>query len=223
MQRSHNDFNPRAPYGARLLVLSCHGLDVPISIHAPHTGRDRCWSVNGMTITHISIHAPHTGRDLGPCRLWQKFNIFQSTRPIRGATPHGGGMCRLLANFNPRAPYGARQLVRVMPTFAPQISIHAPHTGRDGGTHYQLCLNLLFQSTRPIRGATVFPSLVVKDFIYFNPRAPYGARLCFRSYVHRFRDISIHAPHTGRDSASSLASGALDRFQSTRPIRGATA
>ena len=47
-----------------------HGapLDLVISIHAPHTGRDfrRLWRKLCLA---ISIHAPHTGRDshLVPC------------------------------------------------------------------------------------------------------------------------------------------------------------
>ena len=59
---------------------------------------------------------------------------------------------------------------------AQPISIHAPHTGRDGA---ELCekLNMgVFQSTRPIRGATLAEGL-----------------------VYDFGEISIHAPHTGRD------------------------
>ena len=36
-----DDFNPRAPYGARLDVEDDLVAIVPISIHAPHTGRDK--------------------------------------------------------------------------------------------------------------------------------------------------------------------------------------
>ena len=56
------------------------------------------------------------------------------------------------------------------------ISIHAPHTGRDDSA---------------VR-------LMINDQ-YFNPRAPYGARLHDPlGTLHRVV-ISIHAPHTGRD------------------------
>ena len=56
----------------------------------------------------ISIHAPHTGRD-----------------KIRY------GRNRLRADFNPRAPYGARRITSVRAEHTYEISIHAPHTGRD--------------------------------------------------------------------------------------------
>ena len=82
-----------------------------------------------------------------------------------------------------------------------------------------------FQSTRPIRGATIFVSALVctsgisihaphtgRDVRYtidpiqtwwdFNPRAPYGARLTFKEVFEAWKEISIHAPHTGRDCRS---------------------
>ena len=56
-----------------------------ISIHAPHTGRDFMY-YNNTRKAEISIHAPHTGRDECPSGKRTRENIFQSTRPIRGAT-----------------------------------------------------------------------------------------------------------------------------------------
>ena len=123
--------------------------------------------------------------------------LFQSTRPVRGATQGGP--------------------VLAVPE---RISIHAPHAGRD------VILNpipqevALFQSTRPMRGATphfrfhdlrhIFQStrpmrvrlsltLLRSAVLYFNPRAPCGAR---PDHVRRWLShlkISIHAPHAGRD------------------------
>ena len=58
---------------------------------------------------------------------------------------------------------------------------------------------------------------------YFNPRAPYGARLlAIAPRVWYNTRISIHAPHTGRDSVHILQQRPGYGFQSTRPIRGAT-
>ena len=192
----------------------------------------------------ISIHAPHTGRDR-PRRLRLCARQFQSTRPIRGATRPRAARPTRGGNFNPRAPYGARPAgpSQDQPVL-PSISIHAPHTGRDfadwGGPGPESDFNPrapygarptwvplhqtcgLFQSTRPIRGATPFRHRLYGRAFYFNPRAPYGARqlgLDHRTVVLR---ISIHAPHTGRDRAILGLVGAVQVFQSTRPIRGAT-
>ena len=56
-----------------------------------------------------------------------------------------------------------------------------------------------FQSTRPMRGATI----ICDDHLVIG-------------------DISIHAPHAGRDFPSSVPWYKRYQFQSTRPMRGAT-
>ena len=104
--------------------------------------------------------------------MWQ----FQSTRPIRGATRRCRGTAGPAPHFNPRAPYGARPVVKLYSSSGLRISIHAPHTGRDPTTLSTNCGRR-----------------------HFNPRAPYGARPRFRHVSTVHRDISIHAPHTGRD------------------------
>ena len=124
------NFNPRAPYGARRPPFAHKKRRVPISIHAPHTGRDfirlSSFGVNPISIhaphtgrdsdiaerlccPSISIHAPHTGRDLKADVGYLTAELFQSTRPIRGATRANKSMGEVRRYFNPRAPYGARQ------------------------------------------------------------------------------------------------------------------
>mgnify|MGYP001694578904 CR=1 FL=1 len=58
--------------------------------------------------------------------------------------------------------------------------------------------------------------------IYFNPRAPCGARLRIAYIIVRFTTISIHAPRVGRDSYDIITYGYDMAFQSTRPVWGAT-
>ena len=57
------------------------------------------------------------------------------------------------------------------------ISIHAPRVGRDGHDNTQSIIRFLFQSTRPVWGATL------KEYYDFV-----------------LRYISIHAPRVGRDT-----------------------
>ncbi len=57
----------------------------------------------------------------------------------------------------------------------------------------------MFQSTRPVRGATIG-----------------------RSSDHKTKTVSIHAPRAGRNIVINAVS-VQDGFQSTRPVRGATA
>ena len=174
-----------------------------------------------MVLLLFQSTRPIRGATACICRC-KAYRPFQSTRPIRGATPWFCCLVSPSLHFNPRAPYGARpakdtnstadkqfQSTRpirgaTVPAFAvsvvPDISIHAPHTGRDVRSVLLPEPFLPFQSTRPIRGATDSLDDDMEVFLYFNPRAPYGAR----------RRLG------GRH-------GNFSRFQSTRPIRGATA
>ena len=100
-----------------------------ISIHAPLTGSDWCLLLSEGGIT-ISIHAPLTGSDgltiIGG-NNGQDFNPrspygerpatnagicsgdkFQSTLPLRGATPEASASSAVSKYFNPRSPYGER-------------------------------------------------------------------------------------------------------------------
>ena len=98
-------FNPRAPCGARrpygVLIFKWS-----VSIHAPRAGRDAT-HLCSFSCTKVSIHAPRAGRDAAKRDSDGTHSVFQSTRPVRGATmiPFGLGVP---VSFNPRAPCGAR-------------------------------------------------------------------------------------------------------------------
>ena len=119
-----------APHTGRDVATARTQIGYVISTHAPHTGRDLL-DVPSVVIMPISTHAPHTGRDWVFSGAGALTEIFQPTRPIRGATPATSAPRWRTTYFNPRAPYGARRY----------RSFHyaAPST---------------FQPTRPIRGAT---------------------------------------------------------------------
>ena len=125
-----------------------------ISIHAPHTGRDSLQRDCAEHHIYFNPRAPYGAR-LCPLIHGQSIIIFQSTRPIRGATFVCPISCKVTENFNPRAPYGARRDYIVEIIHDVRISIHAPHTGRDRNSKLSRVFSLLFQSTRPIRGATI--------------------------------------------------------------------
>ena len=126
----------------------------------------------------ISIHAPLAGRDhdRGYAPIYAR--QFQSTRPLRGATKHhpdvgrrrlisihaplagrdlwAGSQTRSQSDFNPRAPCGAR---RAMPRSTQGKTLNfnprAPCGARPLLSRVVLA-SFLFQSTRPLRGATFF-------------------------------------------------------------------
>ena len=147
-----------------------------ISIHAPHTGRDPRPCPGKRRGTKISIHAPHTGRDFLCSAVMVLIYQFQSTRPIRGATVMLKRNDLFLSFQSTRPIRGAT---------APTLHRYVFH---------------VFQSTRPIRGATRCSTRNIGYPLNFNPRAPYGARLARPGGKGCQPVISIHAPHTGRDT-----------------------
>ncbi len=168
---------------------------------------------------------------------------FQSTRPARGATkdnrlpsrprqvsihaPRAGRDSMIFAlkvpsgGFNPRAPRGAR---------------HGCGSSCSGG--------IQFQSTRPARGATIggrfgrrrywvsiHAPRAGRDSPYwdkprkvkgFNPRAPRGARRA--RHVHPAPSAPCFNPRAPRGARQKHRPAILsaEKFQSTRPARGAT-
>ena len=213
-----------------------------ISIHAPRAGSDDCRAViefRGL----ISIHAPRAGSDgipathstassyfnpRSPCGERHGIDAasvashgFQSTLPVRGATRTRAcrSVCRSISIHAPRV--GSDPDVVLGLAYTPEISIHAPRAGSDR--------HALLQG----RATT-----------YFNPRSPCGERLTLGLILLRRLRISIHAPRAGSDDTTKPTAHAVHisihapragsdpdvsrfspcfRFQSTLPVRGATA
>ena len=64
----------------------------------------------------------------------------------------------------------------------------------------------IFQSTRPVWGATRLSPSWVEPFPNFNPRAPCGARQrSAKRLLRRSWKISIHAPRVGRDDCDCVS------------------
>ena len=193
-----NNFNPRAPCGARL---------------TPQRGR--------RAPKKISIHAPRVGRDLAASELPPSIVLFQSTRPVWGATAIRGARARAEA-ISIHAPRVGRDKGRgenLVVTL--DISIHAPRVGRDCGRHHTDDRAKRFQSTRPVWGATWDQITDMAAAVFQSTRPVWGAttlslawrymRKTFQSTRpvwgatirpkrgHFFLGISIHAPRVGRD------------------------
>ena len=191
-------FNPRAPCGARRWT-------------RPHSS----------SAYDFNPRAPCGARPLWlpSTVLW---DIFQPTRPLRGATsgntvtftegeyfnpraPCGArrrkpdDSCGRYPDFNPRAPCGAR-LWRASPKArrSRHFNPRAP-CGARLFTFVGVSVTVTFQPTRPLRGATFLRLLKPGEFC-----------------------ISTHAPLAGRDSLAFVKNVWYKLFQPTRPLRGAT-
>ena len=146
-----------------------------ISIHAPLAGRDVYTDDSGSTTVHFNPRAPCGARPVFPCGV------------------------SLQMYFNPRAPCGARLLQGVSRQGCPGISIHAPLAGRDALMAPVSSTVIRFQSTRPLRGATLSGDPHAIRVTTFQSTRPLRGATFLQGGVGQPPLISIHAPLAGRD------------------------
>ena len=83
-----------------------------------------------------------------------------------------------------------------------EISIHAPRTGSDASSHKRVLVQINFNPRSP-HGERHGRNGRGTGTPHFNPRSPHGERLRREVPLHLLHRISIHAPRTGSDRASS--------------------
>ncbi len=118
--------------------------------------------------------------------------------PLAGRDRYCGSYPNRSPYFNPRAPCGAR-------LFAARASV----------------CSLVFQSTRPLRGATVPPIPEPPHQPHFNPRAPCGARRQKRTKIFlRFCDNrQIPADFSANHRLSKRFTSAFQKKRGRFPVR----
>ena len=174
--RTTPNFNPRTPRGVR---------------RGPSGSR----TAGG----NISIHAPRAGRDSASMTHFFASPLFQSTRPMRGATVGPGDIPAIEKPFQSTHPMRGATSNTPRPPIDHGISIHAPHAGRD-------------RCRRSDR----------RGKYYFNPRAPCGARHVLADLNDVRKDFNPRAPCGARRASIDDLRTVQRSFQSTRPVRGAT-
>ena len=147
-----------------------------ISIHAPLTGSDDQVTFDDL-MQQISIHAPLTGSDKGKVprnrevryfnprspygerRIWSRSSStsssFQSTLPLRGATPRPRRLAGATPYFNPRSPYGERRGLHALLLGGVEFQSTLPLRGATLLLPLTAARSSIFQSTLPLRGATL--------------------------------------------------------------------
>ena len=204
-------FNPRAPCGARRATVCHDGRSDWFQSTRPVRGATTL-KLQTLRATLVSIHAPRAGRDA---------HLVLNRQPAQ------------VSIHAPRA--GRDGFARSATRGRQRFQSTRPVRGATGHRDYGNGAWLWFQSTRPVRGATtlVVDTADAAEFQStrprpasptwrFNPRAPCGARRGRPRPQPRARAVSIHAPRAGRDLASTSLALRPTRFQSTRPVRGAT-
>ena len=192
-----DDFNPRAPCGAR-----------------PESSRI------AVEEFHISTHAPLAGRDRSKVLRFYPYRDFNPRAPCGARlcfSVKGGGEVN---NFNPRAPCGARRRAR---WYTIPKSVFQPTRPLRGATSLVASgsVSIIFQPTRPLRGATV-QTLLVAGSGLISTHAPLAGRdkirICSRLLSFKFQPTR---PLRGATLGIEIEP-CSKAFQPTRPLRGAT-
>ena len=207
-------FNPRSPHGERRHLRRHRWQAVQISIHAPRTGSDLCPKAARRSGRFQST-LPARGATAS-FRFCYSCSSFQSTLPARGATSARVTGLPLVADFNPRSPHGERLELAKAQIATEEISIHAPRTGSDEVTAWQMQEFTSFQSTLPARGATGLRTTWTMR-CRFQSTLPARGATPMRVRDRRMVCISIHAPRTGSDSHSLCTIRARRHFNPRSP------
>ena len=190
-------FNPRHPYGWRPGRNKKLTKKAKFQSTPPIRVATPLYTL-GFHSNRISIHATHTGGDDFGKRFVTSSMISIHATHTGGDSGHTSVSPPCL-HFNPRHPYGWR-----LPSFCQQHSVAE------------------FQSTPPIRVATLVRARTFYCQRNFNPRHPYGwrhARVCLRR-----RRLVFQSTPPIRVATWQIRSILPPnfRFQSTPPIRVAT-
>ena len=128
---NHRHFNPRSPWGERLLTVHTMAVFEEFQSTLPVGGATLCRIRSQVWSRRISIHAPRGGSDPESEGRSSGPSSFQSTLPVGGATVE---RCQSFQRVD--------------------ISIHAPRGGSDPANNKIFCGLCRFQSTLPVGGAT---------------------------------------------------------------------
>ena len=137
-----------------------------------------------------------------PCgeRLYSAYNFplaqgISIHAPRAGSDSANPGLSAISRNFNPRSPCGERR-----------------ENGRECGKGGKI-----FQSTLPVRGATILLCFVASMF-YISIHAPRaGSDIAFRIGSRILVVISIHAPRAGSDAPSCQRRSGRSYFNPRSP------
>ena len=128
--KERNNFNPRAPCGARHKTAPTYNRRGKISTHAPLAGHD-CES--GGPLYHRKYFNPRApcGARRSIVKFNNRFHVNFNPRAPCGARQSSAAIMEVAAYFNPRAPCGARHRLSAFDKKRISISTHAPLAGHD--------------------------------------------------------------------------------------------
>ena len=187
------NFNPRSPWGERLLI-----------------------TLIIFLLERISIHAPRGGSDTGRLSKYVRADYFNPRSPW-GERPMPTPPPLDVRYFNPRSPCGERPFNagEVIPIYC--ISIHAPRVGSDFIRLVIFALTLVFQSTLPVWGATFNAGKLIPIYCISIHAPRVGSDWQGGTQSMGNLSISIHAPRVGSDSRRPKNAGQRAYFNPRSP------
>ena len=163
---------------------------------SPHGERRFTCNV-GRIACDISIHAPRTGSDGQQAYEYEKTIFISIHAPRTGSDERLAALSDML-----------------------EISIHAPRTGSDSKIFTFRIAQILFQSTLPARGATLF-QYYQRYLFQFQSTLPARGATGTDGVYDITKDFNPRSPHGERLPLLIISRQDL-QFQSTLPARGAT-
>ena len=177
------DFNPRSPYGERHRLPGLRPRETKFQSTLPLRGATAssmtgisCWifqstlplrgatimpQLAGTTLWYFNPRSPY-GERHGASSCRKGVSQFQSTLPLRGATHGVAPTTAPDADFNPRSPYGERPPDLARYAARPDFNPRSPYGERPETTSRRMW-DHKFQSTLPLRGATIRQKIACRE------------------------------------------------------------
>ena len=193
----HHRISIHAPLAGSDQSAGNHEIRETISIHAPLAGSDKRINEKDESLPHFNPRSPCGERLLKQVSNSLTESEFQSTLPLRGATRRKSLPPREHRYFNPRSPCGERRAATISSTSDLYFNPRSPCGERRASSRAFVC-SMVFQSTLPLRGATI-ASIISRQLGGISIHAPLAGSDALEVQDGSGRRISIHAPLAGSD------------------------
>ena len=200
----HESFQSTPPVRGATKDMAYENATTAISIHAPRAGGDHVGGRPRIQVQHFNPRPPCGGRPTfstnTPPTSWH----FNPRPPCGGRQVNADEQSNRLYNFNPRPPCGGRlSAVEKSLGLGNDFNPRPPCGGRLPWRGYPFP-TLKFQSTPPVRGATLDYKLHIGQ-VEISIHAPRAGGDRISSLAPITGRISIHAPRAGGDSYTTSA------------------
>ena len=190
-------FQSTLPVRGATLEHLAHFIPGFISIHAPRAGSDTALATPFDRLVHFNPRSPCGERHTARTSIFNAVTIsIHAPRAGSDASSTGGSYSNNISIHAPRA--GSDPFLGCRNALHKSISIHAPRAGSDQSRLAGMALSHPFQSTLPVRGATLYHRTDMWKHPFQSTLPVRGATFVVGAGEFD-AEISIHAPRAGSD------------------------